>query len=62
MVHYCKSGWRAALAGPILHLLDNDNTRGLAGSYLAWVDRGFPVESGSDPPFVPRENKRRSRS
>lgn len=45
VIEYCKSGWRAALALPIIHMLGNDNTKGFTGSYLAWTEAGFPVES-----------------
>jgi rhodanese-related sulfurtransferase len=44
-VEYCKSGWRAALSLPILHLLGNDNFSGFSGSYVAWTAAGLPVES-----------------
>lgn len=44
-VEYCKSGWRAALSLPILHLLGNDNFKGFSGSYAAWTAADLPVES-----------------
>ena len=44
-VEYCKSGWRAALSLPIIHLLGNDNFKGFSGSYLAWTEAGLPVDS-----------------
>ena len=44
-VEYCKSGWRASLALPILHLLGNDSFKGFSGSYLAWTEADMPVES-----------------
>ena len=43
-IEYCKSGWRAALSLPILHLLGNDNFTGFSGSYLAWTGADLPVE------------------
>lgn len=45
VIHYCKSGWRAAISTPIIHVLGNDNDKGFTGSYLAWTDGGFPIES-----------------
>lgn len=44
-IEYCQSGWRASLSLPILHLLGNDNFKGFSGSYLAWTESGFPVDS-----------------
>lgn len=45
IIHYCKSGWRAALSVPILHLLGNDNDTGFSGSWLAWTAADMPVEA-----------------
>lgn len=45
IIHYCKSGWRAALALPIIHMLGNDNDTGFSGSWVAWVDAGMPTET-----------------
>lgn len=45
MIHYCKSGWRAALALPILHMQGYDNDKGFSGSWLAWTEAGLPTES-----------------
>ena len=45
VVVYCKSGWRAALSVPILHLLEKDTSKGFAGSWLAWEEAGKPIES-----------------
>ena len=44
MIEYCKSGFRAALALPVLHVLGFDNARAYTGSYLAWTDANEPVE------------------
>ena len=44
-IEYCKSGWRAALSLPILHLLGDDNFKGFSGSYAAWTEAGMPVDS-----------------
>lgn len=45
VVVYCKSGWRAALSVPILHLLEKDTSKGFTGSWLAWEEAGKPIES-----------------
>lgn len=45
VIHYCKSGWRAALATPIIHVLYTDADKGFTGSWLAWTEAGFPIES-----------------
>ncbi len=45
MIHYCKSGWRAALALPILHMQGYDNDKGFSGSWLAWTEADLPTES-----------------
>ncbi|MEA1903960.1 MAG: rhodanese-like domain-containing protein [Actinomycetota bacterium] len=45
MIHYCGSGWRAALATPIIHILGNDNDKGYSSTWASWADEGFPVES-----------------
>ena len=44
VVDYCKSGYRAALAVPVLHVLGFDNARAYTGSYLAWTDANEPIE------------------
>ncbi len=44
-IEYCKSGWRAALSLPILHLLEYDTFKGFSGSYLAWTEADLPIES-----------------
>lgn len=45
VIDYCKSGFRAALAVPVLHVLGYDNARAYTGSYLAWTDAGEPIET-----------------
>jgi len=44
LVH-CKSGYRASLALPILHVLGFTNSQGFPGSFNAWVDAGLAVAS-----------------
>lgn len=41
---YCRSGWRAALSLPVLHVLARDNSRSFPGSWAAWTDANQPVE------------------
>ncbi len=43
VVSYCKSGWRAALSLPVLHVLGVDNARGFSGSCAAWTAANEPV-------------------
>jgi rhodanese-related sulfurtransferase len=45
VVVYCKSGWRASLSVPILHVLGYDNVKGFTGSWLAWTEAGLPTEA-----------------
>ena len=45
VVVYCKSGWRASLSVPILHLLAYDTSKGFTGSWLAWTEAGKTVET-----------------
>ena len=45
VIDYCKSGYRAALAVPVLHVLGFDNARAYTGSYLAWTDANEPIET-----------------
>lgn len=45
IIEYCKSGYRASLALPVLHLLGYDLTKGFSGSWLAWTEAGMPIES-----------------
>lgn len=45
VIHYCKSGFRAALALPVLHVLGFENDRTYTGSYLAWTDASEPIET-----------------
>ncbi|MGI9528200.1 MAG: rhodanese-like domain-containing protein, partial [Acidimicrobiia bacterium] len=45
VIVYCKSGWRAALSVPIMHLLHNDTSKGFTGSWLAWTEADKPVET-----------------
>ena len=45
VIVYCKSGWRASLSVPILHLMQKDTSKGFTGSWLAWTEAGKPVES-----------------
>jgi rhodanese-related sulfurtransferase len=46
VIVHCKSGFRAALAVPVLHVLGFDDAKAFTGSYLAWVDAGEPVVTG----------------
>jgi rhodanese-related sulfurtransferase len=43
VVSYCKSGWRAALSLPVLHVLGVDSARGFSGSCAAWTAANEPV-------------------
>ncbi len=43
VIHYCKSGWRSALALPVLHVLGYNAARSFTGSYNAWVEAEQPV-------------------
>lgn len=45
LIVHCKSGWRAALALPMYHVLGYTNMSGFPGSYNAWVEAGEPIES-----------------
>lgn len=45
VIVYCKSGYRASLAIPILHVLGFDTAKAFTGSYLAWTAAGEPVET-----------------
>lgn len=45
VIEYCKSGYRASLALPVLHVLGFDNARAYTGSYLAWTGAGEPIET-----------------
>lgn len=45
VIDYCKSGYRAALAVPVLHVLGFENARAYTGSYNAWTDANEPIET-----------------
>lgn len=45
VIVYCKSGYRASLSVPILHVLGHDNVKGFSGSWLAWTEAGLPTET-----------------
>ena len=45
VIVYCKSGWRASLTIPVLHVLGYDTVKGFSGSWLAWTDAELPVEA-----------------
>jgi rhodanese-related sulfurtransferase len=45
VIVHCKSGFRAALAMPVLGVLGFSNAKAFTGSYNAWVEAGEPVES-----------------
>ncbi len=45
LVVYCQSGYRAALALPMWHLLGYTNAEGFPGSFSAWVEAGEAVTS-----------------
>lgn len=42
---YCQSGYRAALALPMYHVLGWTNTQGFPGSFAAWVEAGEVIDS-----------------
>ncbi|NND85425.1 MAG: hypothetical protein HKN46_09785 [Acidimicrobiia bacterium] len=44
IIEYCKSGYRASLVLPVLHMLGYDLTKGFSGSWLAWTEAGLPTE------------------
>lgn len=46
VIVYCKSGFRASLSVPILHVLGFDNVKAFSGSYLAWTEAGEEVTTG----------------
>jgi rhodanese-related sulfurtransferase len=46
VIVHCKSGFRAALAMPVLGVLGFDNAKAFTGSYAAWVEAGEPVVTG----------------
>ncbi len=46
VIVHCKSGFRAALSAPVLHVLGFDNAKIFNGSYAAWVEAGEPVVTG----------------
>lgn len=45
VIVYCQSGYRAALALPVLHVTGWTNTEGFPGSFGAWVEAGEAVMS-----------------
>ncbi len=45
VIVYCRSGFRASLALPILHVLGFDNVKGFPGSWNAWVEAGEAVSA-----------------
>lgn len=45
VIVYCKSGFRASLALPVLHVLGYDNVKGFPGSFNAWVEAGEAITS-----------------
>ncbi len=45
LVVYCQSGYRAAMALPLYHLLGYTNAEGFPGSFAAWVEAGEVVDS-----------------
>jgi rhodanese-related sulfurtransferase len=46
VIVYCKSGFRASLSVPVLHVLGFDNVKAFTGSYLAWTEAGEEVTTG----------------
>lgn len=46
VIVHCKSGFRAALAAPVLGSLGYDNFKVFSGSYNAWLEAGEPVVTG----------------
>ncbi len=46
VVVYCKSGFRASLAMPVVGVLGFDNAKAFTGSYKAWTGAGEPVTTG----------------
>ena len=45
VVVYCKSGWRASLTVPVLHILGYDTAKGFTGSWVAWTEADMPIET-----------------
>lgn len=43
VIVYCRTGWRAALSVPVLHLLGFENVKAFNGSYTGWTAAGEPV-------------------
>ena len=41
---YCKSGYRAALAVPLLHRYGYVNAMSMSGGYNSWLTSGYPIE------------------
>ena len=46
VIVYCKSGFRASLSVPVLHVLGFDNVKAFTGSYKAWTEAGEEVTTG----------------
>lgn len=46
VIVHCKSGFRAALAAPVLGTVGYDNFKVFSGSYNAWLEAGEPVVTG----------------
>jgi rhodanese-related sulfurtransferase len=46
VIVHCKSGFRAALAMPVVGVLGFSNAKAFTGSYNAWVEAGEPVVTG----------------
>ncbi len=47
IVTYCRSGPRAIMAADTLRKLGYKNAKSLQGGFKAWIEEGYPVETGS---------------
>lgn len=47
IVTYCRSGPRAIMAADTLRKLGYKNAKSLQGGFKAWLEAGYPVETGS---------------
>lgn len=47
IVTYCRSGPRAIMAADTLRKLGYKNAKSLQGGFKAWIESGYPVETGS---------------
>lgn len=47
IVTYCRSGPRGIMAADTLRKLGYKNAKSLQGGFKAWIEAGYPVETGS---------------